>query len=173
MFKRLHELSGVQASRTTPYHPQGDGQVERMNRTILGMLRTLPQKFKSNWKDHVNKITFAYNCTKNKTTNFSPFALMFGRSPRLPIDNIFPTAETEENTWSYPEYVKHWNKAMTEAYKVARQQIDRNNESRKKLYDQKVYGHLLNMGDRVLVGNVKERGRPGKIRSHSGKAKFM
>ena len=73
LFRRLHELSGVEASKTTPYHPPGDGKVERMYRTIISMLKTLPEKYKSNWKDHVNKLAFAYNCTRNDSTMFSPF----------------------------------------------------------------------------------------------------
>ena len=97
LFKRLHELAGVEASRTTPYHPQGDGQVERMNRTLIQMLKTLPESYKSQWPSHANKLAFAYNCTRNDATTFSPFQLMFGRSPRLPIDFMFNLHQDRES----------------------------------------------------------------------------
>ena len=65
LFKHLEELCGVQHSRTTPYHPEGNGQAERFNQTLLAMLTTLPEDRKSNWTEDLNKVVHAYNCTRN------------------------------------------------------------------------------------------------------------
>ena len=59
--------------RTTPYHSQSNGQVERMNQTIINMLKHLPGQYKSNWHNHVNKLVHAYNSTKS-----SPPDITFG-----------------------------------------------------------------------------------------------
>ena len=165
LFKRLHELSGIQASRTTPYHPQGDGQVERWNRTVINMLKTLPEKLKSKWKDHVHKLVFAYNCTKNDATSFSPFQLLFGRSPRLPIDFMFDLHQNHDDL-SHSDYVDSWKKAMNEACVIARNNAKKSAGSGKRSYDKKLYGATLRVGDRVLVRNKSERGGTGKLRSY-------
>ncbi len=164
LFKRLQELAGVQASQTTPYHPQGDGQVERMNRTLKNMLKTLPEMYKSNWKDHVNKLAFAYNCTRNKATTFSPFQLLFGHSPRLPIDFMFSLHQDNENV-SYKDYVDTWKKAMQQACNIAQRCAEKNAAMGKKSYDRKTFGATIRVGDRVLVRNLSERGGTGKLRS--------
>ena len=53
------------------------------------MLGTLTPQQKEDWKSHVPALVHAYNCTKNAATGFSPYYLLFGREPRLPVDVEF------------------------------------------------------------------------------------
>ena len=129
------------------------------------MLRTLPEKKKHKWKDSLNKVVHAYNATRNDATGFSPFYLLFGRSPRLPVDLMFGLSR-EETGMNHSEYTEKWKVAMKEAYELARQNISKSAGDAKKQYDRKIQFSNLQPGDRVLVCNLSERGSPGKLRSH-------
>ena len=136
-------MSGVKLSNTTPYHPEGDGKVERLNRTLVNMLRAIPESEKKNWKAYLPKLMFAYNSTVNKATGFSPFYLLFGRDSWLPIDCIMPIEPTRLNQKTYNEFVKDWKKSMKEAYQVVYSQMEKAGDYNKKYYDGKVKYHQL------------------------------
>ncbi len=165
LLTQLKKYSGVAGSRTTPYHPQGNGQVERFNRTLLQMLKTLTERQKANWKDALNKLIFAYNCTRCNVTGFSPFQLLFGRSPKLPIDALFGL-NSDNNSQSYSEYMERWTKGMQEACEIAREQANKCAERNKRNYDQRVRCTDLFPGSRVLVKNLTPRGGTGKLRNY-------
>ena len=129
------------------------------------MLRTLTESQKANWKDHVDKVVFAYNCTRNDATGYSPFYLLYGRSPRLPIDIMFEIDPDHEVT-SYQDYVLKWKRGMQQAFELASQHAKKRAAHNKQIYDRGLYGSQLTVGDRVLVRNLRERGGPGKIRSY-------
>ena len=97
LFTHLSKLCNIKRLCTTPYHHQCNGQVERMNRSIIEMLKSLEETGKKSWIDHVQKLVYAYNCTKHSTTGYAPYFLLFGRKLRLPIDLILePTNKTTQ-----------------------------------------------------------------------------
>lgn len=161
LFTRFQNKCGIIHSRTTHYHPAGNGLCERLNRTILGMLRTLTRDQKTDWKIHVNKVVHAYNCTRNDATCYSPFFLLFGRSPRLPIDILLGLEDTGGRG-----YVDKWTAQMKEAYKLAQANAKKAAWRGKRNYDKGCRSAIIKVGDRVLVRNLSERGGPGKLRSY-------
>ena len=169
-FYELQKLCGITRSKTTPYHPQGNGQVERFNRSLLQMMRTLKADEKLDWRKHLNKVVHAYNCSKHDATGFSPFYLFFGRHPVLPVDLVIPSQNLSDKSGkgtSYTSYVTEWKKRMEEAYRVASQNMGKSARRGKANYDSKSYGSaVLSVGDHVLVRNLLEKGGPGKLRSY-------
>ena len=159
LISQLKQITGVQSSFTTPYHPQGNGQCERFNRTLMGMLGTLDEKKKSSWSKHAKFLVHAYNCTQNDSTGFSPFQLMFGRQPRLPVDWYFGMDPEPVEAKPYDTYVRELKAGLEEAYKLASSKSSDSHEVNRIRYNQKVRRADLNIGDRVLVRNVQIRGR--------------
>ena len=94
--------------------------MERISQTIISMLQTLPEPHKSKWEDHIQKLVFAYNRTKHSRKGYSPYFLLFGRHPKLPIDIILPTDFQVKG--SRKDYINKWKEQIKKAYKLVSKQ---------------------------------------------------
>ncbi|KAJ8007698.1 hypothetical protein DPEC_G00096870 [Dallia pectoralis] len=112
-------VAGVQKSHTTPYHPMCNGITERFNRTLWSMIRALPRKAKLRWPERLKSLTLSYNATVHETTGFAPFQLMFGRTPRLPVDLMFGSALLDNQVLDYDGYVQSLRNDLAEAIRVS------------------------------------------------------
>ena len=160
LIKELCKIAGVKKVHTTPYHPQGNGQCERFNSTLCNMLGTLSEEEKSDWKSHLGCMTHAYNCTKHASTTYSPYYLMFGRHPRLPIDVEFGLNKPNcSDNSSKSRYIQKLRRRLNYAFQKASKYSDQQASKYKHSYDKSVKGPQLHENDLVLVKIVAHKGR--------------
>ena len=158
--KELCKIAGVKTLHTTPYHPQSNGQCERFNSTLCNMLGTLSDEEKSDWKSHLGCMTHAYNCTKHISTTYSPYYLMFGRHPRLPIDVEFGLHKPNcSDNCSKSRYIQKLRRRLNYTHKKASKYSSEQAQKYKTSYDRSVKGPQLQVNDLVLVKIVAHKAR--------------
>ena len=160
LIQELCKIAGVKKLHTTPYHPQSNGQCERFNSTLCNMLGTLSDEEKSDWKSHLGCMTHAYNCTNHASTTYSPYYLMFGRHPRLPIDVEFGLHKPNcSGNCSKSRYIQKLRRRLNYAHKKASKYSSEQAQKYKTSYDKSVKGPQLQVNDLVLVKIVAHKAR--------------
>ena len=134
LFQQLCELLQCKKTRTTPYHPQSDGLVERQNRTILAMLSAVVNENLDDWDDHLPYVMSAYRSSVQESTGCTPNLMLFGRENTMPLDLIFPLTEDEYPECSH-EYVQWVRQAQNIAHEYAREKLKTSALRQRRNYD--------------------------------------
>ena len=151
LISNLCELYGVQKLRTPPYHAQTNGQVERMNQTIIRMIDKLEEDKKARCSEHLPEMLAAYNGTRSAVTGYSPYFLLFGRKSRMPVDCLFPTLRDSPHQAKMEVSVAAMQKRLKEAFTVARHPASQEAARQRHYYDCKAGAVALQPGDVVMV----------------------
>lgn len=151
LIKDMLKILGIRKSHTTPYHPLGDPQPERFNRTLLVMLDTLNQEKKWQWSQQVVHLVHAYNSTKCDATGYSLYFLMFGREARHPVDVCFGTCPDDKGEHQHSSYVAKLKEDPQKAYRMAAEASDKRHLLNKRAYGKRLRFQSLEPGDRKIL----------------------
>ncbi|KAL1277561.1 hypothetical protein QQF64_024234 [Cirrhinus molitorella] len=150
LIQQLCSLYKVQKSRTTPYHPAGNGQCEKFNWTLHKLLHTLPPSSKRDWALCLPQVLFSYNTTPHQSTGKSPYYLMFGQEPRLPVDFLLGRVE-ETVAGNVHEWVVEHQTRLQVAFEGAQKHLRVSAEQRKAQHDSHVRNTPLGEGQLVYL----------------------
>ena len=162
IIKQICKIYGIKKTHTTPYHPMGNGQCERFNRTLHNLLKTLTPYKKRRWPQYLPEVLYAYNVTQHSSTGYSPYYLLFGRDGRLPVDFLLGV-ESPNDTGEQDEVVDNWvtehQQRLQDAYEKAAEQLKSETENRGERYNRKMYNPSIVVGNHVYVKERSIRGR--------------
>ena len=157
------ELLGVKKLNTTSYHPQCDGMVERLNRTLKAMLRKHVAKFHSQWDRFLPGVLWAYRNTPHESTKEKPSFLLFGIDLRSPTEASFLPPESLDPT-DLGSYREELMVSLSSARELAASSIQEAQKSYKTQYDKRVRVVDFRLGDWVFVRFPEEEtGRNRKL----------
>ena len=147
------ELCGafkIAKSRTTAYHPEGNGQVERTNRSLKALLQAFTTTYDTRtWDLALPRCLLAYRSTIHSSTAHTPFHLMTGREMRLPIDLTVPTIPNDPLTAT--DFAWKIQRDVRQSYNLARLHLQNAHRHQKDYYDQRAHGTPLQPGQLVYL----------------------
>ena len=147
---QLCECLHIERIKATPYHPEGNGVVERLHGTLVPML-TKATSMGLDWVGQVPFALFALRSAPNRDTLYSPFELVYGRQVRTPLDVLhqgwveldFEKLNTSEWADWLVDRLECWHEVMRKRNMEA-------SKKRKKSFDRKAVERVFEVGDRVL-----------------------
>ena len=152
LLQEVYQLLHIRRIRTSPYHPQTDGLVERFNGTLKGMLRKFVGRGRSDWDDYLPYLLFAYREVPQETTGFSPFELLYGRRVRGPLDVLKESWTGEaEGREVVASQVLEMRERLQEMMGLVQINVEKAQQRQKHLYDRKASPRSLTAGEQVLV----------------------
>jgi len=166
LISELMDLLDIHKLRTTPFRPETDGITEKMNRTVKEMLTHYLNENLDNWDEQLQPLIFAYNTAEHRMTSYSPFELMYGRQPKIPIDLFYKALQTsdtineninmdlETKTNSYASQMKL---DFDRVYSIVKNNNQIKMNKAKIYYDRKIRGAQFNVGEAVLIYNPKPK----------------
>ena len=158
IISELCKIYGIRKTRTTPYHPEGNGQCERFNRTLHDRLRTLTREKKRRWTEYLPELVYAYNSTPHSSTGYSPHYLFFGREPRLPIDYLLDVGDETDS--DKDDWVTRHHYRLKEAFRLGRSRTEKEALRRARLRNSRRAILVdIPIGSRVFLRNRGIKGR--------------
>ncbi|KAL4153886.1 hypothetical protein QTP88_001719 [Uroleucon formosanum] len=152
VFKNMCKLLDIEKSKTTPWHPQTNGYLERSHKILKNYLRSFVDE-DNNWDKLLCYSTFCYNTTVHTSTNFTPYELLFGRKPNIPST----LTREPEPQYNYDNYVFDLKKIMQETHKIARNNLVKKKENNKEYYDKTHNPITLHIGDKILLKDQNKK----------------
>ncbi|KAK7101623.1 hypothetical protein V1264_019974 [Littorina saxatilis] len=154
LFQAVMKLLSVHQIHSTPYHAQTNGLVERFNGTLKTMLKRLMTDKPKDWDRYLPAALFAYREIPQTATGYSPFELMFGRTPRGPSCVLFETWTGSDGS-SEPkivhQFVTDLKETLSEMMTLAQENLIDSAGKAKGRYDKRSKPRSLVVGDEVLV----------------------
>ena len=155
----LFELLNVQHSKTSPYHPQCNAQVEVFNKTVKKYLASYVDKTTLNWNDFLPALMLAYNTSYHSTIATTPFELLFGVKPRLPS---LPAPDIERQHYGQ-SFAAERMQILHHARKVAHQHAQEQGAKYKSNFDSKAAQHKFSIGQKVWLSDTTAIGKNAKL----------
>lgn len=152
LMQEVYRFLKIKPIRTTPYHPQTDGLVERFNHTLKSMLRKVANREGKNWDELLPYLLFAYREVPQASTGFSPFELVYGRPARGPLDILKEAWEASpKSPESVVSHVLMMQERLAELRELVVINMEQSQTAQKTWYDKNARHREFNPGDQVLV----------------------
>ncbi|KAL0151935.1 hypothetical protein M9458_052742, partial [Cirrhinus mrigala] len=123
--QQVYQLLGIKRVRTTPYHPQTDGLVERFNQTLKNMLKKFVSDSGKDWDKWLPYLLFAYREVPQASTGFSSFELLYAHQVRGRLDVLKESWEATDSpkTKNILTYVLKMREKLQQSTALARENL--------------------------------------------------
>ena len=135
LFRAFCERFDIAKTRTTPYHPSSNGQVERYNRVLLPMIRSYIEGKQRYWDKDLALLVIALHSTVHRQTGFTPNRLMLGREVSQPIEILLGVADKNIQSRTPVEWVDNLCTELTRTHQVVRERLKSTQRRQKKDYN--------------------------------------